>query len=67
MHKSFDEVEFQPDQTVDYGVTCLRVSEKSMYNIVNTLAFSFLIGSSSFLQVTRTTINSQMSSKFGQI
>ena len=38
-----------------------------MYNAVNTLALSFLIGSTSFLQVIRTTIKSQMSSKFGQI
>ena len=30
-------------------------------------ASSFLIGSSSFLQVTWTTIKSRMSSKFGQI
>ena len=34
---------------------------------MNTLAPSFLIGSSSYLQVTRTFIISQMSSKFGQI
>ena len=32
-----------------------------------TLAPSFLIGSSSFLQVTRSTIKAQMGSKFGQI
>ena len=30
------------------------------------LASSFLIGSSLFLQVTRTTINSEMGSKFGK-
>ena len=35
-----------------------------LYNIVNTQAPSFLIGSSSFLQVTRTTIKSWTSSKF---
>ena len=34
---------------------------------MNTLTPSFLIGSSSYLQVTRTSITSQMSSKFGQI
>ena len=34
---------------------------------MTTLAPSFLIGSSSFLQVTRTTIRLQMSLKFGQI
>ena len=32
-----------------------------------TLATSFLIGSSSFLQVTRTTITSRMSSNFGHV
>ena len=36
-------------------------------NLVSTLAPSFLIGSSSFLQVTRTSIISQTSSNFGQI
>ena len=36
-------------------------------NVVNTLAPSFLIGSSSYLQVTRTSITSRTSSKFGQI
>ena len=38
MHKSLDEFEFQPDPTTDYGVTCPRGSEKSMYNVVNILA-----------------------------
>ena len=38
-----------------------------MYNVVTTLAPSFLIGSSSYLQVTRTSITSRTSSKFGQI
>ena len=36
-------------------------------NLVATLAPSFLIGSSSFLQVTRTTIKSRVSSNFGPI
>ena len=36
-------------------------------NVVSTLAPSFLIGSSSYLQVTRTSITSRTSSKFGQI
>ena len=35
--------------------------------VVNTLAPSFLIGSSSFLQVTRVTIKAWMSSNFSQI
>ena len=34
---------------------------------MTTLATSFLIGSSLFLQVTRTTIKSRMGSKFGKI
>ena len=34
---------------------------------MNTLAPSFLIGSSSYLQVKRTYITSRTSSKFGQI
>ena len=38
-----------------------------MENIVTTLAASFLIGSSLLLQVTRTTIKSQMGSKFRKI
>ena len=36
-------------------------------NVVSTLAPSFLIGSSSYLQVTRTYITSRTSSKIGQI
>ena len=36
-------------------------------DVVNTLAPSFLIGSSSYLQVMRTSISSRRSSKFGQI
>ena len=59
-----DEIEFQPDPTTDYRVTCPLASEKSIYNAENTLAPSFLIGSSSFLQVTRTTVKSWISSKF---
>ena len=38
-----------------------------MANVVNTLAPSFLIGSSSYLQVKRTYITSQTSLKFGHI
>ena len=34
---------------------------------MNTLSPLFLIGSSSYLQVTRTSITSRTSSKFGQI
>ena len=38
-----------------------------MNNVVTTLAPSFLIGSSAFLQATRKPIISQMGSKFGKI
>ena len=38
-----------------------------MDNVVTTLAPSFLIGSSSVLQVTRSTIKSRMGLKLGQI
>ena len=43
------------------------MSEKSIYNVVTTLAPSFLIGSSSFLQVMRTCIKAWMSSNLGQM
>ena len=44
-----------------------RVIMGKMENVVSTLAPSFLIGSSSYLQVTRTSITSRTSLKFGQI
>ena len=62
-----DEFKFRPDTTTNTRVTCPCMSEKLMYNVVNTLAPLFLIGSSSFLQVRRTTIKSWTSSKFDQI
>ena len=67
MHESLDEFQFRLDITTDSKVICPWASEKSMYNVVNTLAPSFLIGSSLFLQVRRTTIISRASSNFGQI
>ena len=63
MHESLDEFEFRQDPTTDYRVNCPWASEKSIYNVVNTLAPLFLIESSSSLQVARTTINSGPSSK----
>ena len=63
MHESLDGFEFRQDPITDYGVSCPWGSEKPMYNVVNTLAPSILIGSSSFLQVTRTTIKSGLSFK----
>ena len=67
MHESLDEFQFRLDITTDSRVICPWASEKSMYNVVNTLSPSFLIGSSLFLQVRRTTIISRTSSNFGQI
>ena len=61
MHESLNEFELRQDFTTDYGVSCPWASEKSMYNVVNTLAPLFLIESSSFLQVMRTTIKSGVS------
>ena len=62
-----DEFKFRPDSTTNTRVICPCSSEKLMYNFVNTLAPLFLIGTSSFLQVRRTTIKSWTSSKFDQI
>ena len=67
MHESLDEFKFRPDTTTNSRVICPCASEKMMYNVVNTLAPLFLIGSSSFWQVIRTSITSRTSSKFGQI
>ena len=66
-YKSLDEFEFWLDSSMNWGVSCPRVCEKSMYNLVSTLAPSFLIGSSSFLQIRRTTIISRTSLNFGTI
>ena len=57
MQGNLNEFEFLPDPT----------TEKSTYYLVATLAPSFLIGSFSFSQVTRTTITSRKSSKLDQI
>ena len=67
MHKSLHEFEFQPDTTADSRVIFPCASKKFAYNVVNTLAPQFLIGSSSYFQVTRTSITSRTSLKFGQI
>ena len=67
MHESLDEFKFRPDTATDSRVICPCASEKLMYNVVNTLALLYLIGSSSFLQVTTATIKSWTSSKFDQI
>ena len=66
MRESLDEFKFRPDTDTNTRVICPCASEKLLHNIVSTLAPSFLIGSSSYLRVTRTSITSRMSSKFGQ-
>ena len=67
MDESLDEFKFRPDTTTNTRVICPCTSEKVMYNVVSTLAPSFLIRSSSYLQVMRTSITSRTSSKFRQI
>ena len=67
MHESLDEFKFWPDTTTNTIVICPFTSENLMYNVVDTLAPLLLIGSSSFLQVWRTTIKSWTSAKFDQI
>ena len=64
MHESLNDFEFRQEPATDYRVSCPC---GSMYNVVNTLAPVFLIESSSFMQVRRTTIISRTSSKFGTI
>ena len=67
MPESLDELKFRPDTTTNTKVICPCMSEKLMYNVVNSLAPLFLIGSPSFLQGRRTTIKSWTSSKFDKI
>ena len=67
MHESLDEFKFRPDTATNSRVICPCASETLMYNFVSTLAPSFLMGSSSYLQIIRTSITSRTSLKFGQI
>ena len=64
MYKSLNEFEIRPDVTNSFHGNHKSYNGE---NVVSTLAPSFLIGSSSYLQVTRTSIISRTSSKFGQI
>ena len=63
MHESLDEFNFRPDTDTNTRIICPCASEKLLYNVVTTLAPLFLIKSSSYLQVTRTSITSRTSSK----
>ena len=67
MHESLDEFKFRPDTLTNSRVICPCASEKLMYNVVNTLAPTFKIESSSFCQVTKTTLKSGQSSNLRQI
>ena len=67
MDESLDEFKFRPDTTTNSKIIHPCAFEKLMYNVVTTLAPIFLIGSSSYWQITRTSITSRTSSKFGQI
>ena len=67
MHKSLNEFKFRPDTTTNSRVICPCMVETLMYNVVNTLAPTFLIGSSSFFQVTRTALKFGQSSNLKQI
>ena len=61
---------FGPDRIGTLVSMATDSSHRVIYNgenVVSTLAPSFLMGSSSYLQVTRTSITSRTSSKFGQI
>ena len=62
-----NEFEFWPDMNSDCGVSCPLVFEKSIFCVVATLAPLILIRSSLFLEVTRITITSWMSSILSQI
>ena len=66
MHKSVEELEFRPDPLLATELSDLERLKNQHIFCGHSNAF-ILIGSSSFLQVTRTTIKSLMSLKFGQI
>ena len=67
MHESLDEFKFWPDTDTNTRVICPCASEKLLYNVVSPLGPLFMIRSFSYLQVTRTSITSRRSLKFGQI
>ena len=68
-YKISKKIEIRRDRTKDCGVSCPWASENPnrLINVVTTLAPSFLIESTSFLQVTRTCIKAWMSLNFDQI
>ena len=66
-HKSLIEFEFLPDPFTNYWVSCPWAFEKWMYDVVSTLASSFVIGFYTFLDVTRTVIKAWMGLRLGKI
>ena len=66
-HKFSDEFEFRPDQTFYLRVTCPWEPKKPIFDLVQLIVPSILMGSSSNLQVARRAINSRISSNLGQI
>ena len=67
MHESLYEFKFRPNTTTNSRVICPCTSEKLMYNVVNTLAPLFLIGSPSFLQEKENNHKVLTSLKFDQL
>ena len=45
MHTNSDELEFQPDWTIDFGVTCPLVPKTPVFHLVQSIACLVLIGS----------------------
>ena len=66
-HKTSDKIEFWLDQTIHVGLTCPWVTENTIFDLIRSIAFLFLIGSLWNLQITWTCIKSWMSSTSGQI
>ena len=62
MSSNFDQI-----RPLTAELSALECLTKTIFCVVATLASLFFSGSSSFLQVTRITIISRMSSNFGQI
>ena len=63
-YKVAAEFEFRPDRTTHFGVTCPYLP---MFDLVWSIASSFLNGSSPYLQVTRIAIHSQKCSNLSQL
>ena len=58
---------FSQIRSLTAELSALDCVKKSIFNVLATLAPSFLIGSSLFMEVTRTSVTSRISSNFDQI